>query len=74
MTKTQIEELKRHFLEWSGGFEPDSEHQITVYVDYARDSALDPEEVRRALEDWMSGESMTGPANGAISVDSRSET
>ncbi|MGD0769405.1 MAG: hypothetical protein ABSB42_14575 [Tepidisphaeraceae bacterium] len=54
MTTQQIEELKRHFLEWSGGFEPESEHQITVYVDYARDSRFDREEVRRTLEDWMS--------------------
>ena len=56
ITKQQIESLKRDFLEWSGGFEPDSEHQITVYVDYARDSRLDRAEVRELLEDWMEHE------------------
>jgi hypothetical protein len=53
MTNEQIEKLKRHFLEWSGGFEPESEHQITVYVDYARDSRLNRDEVRHVLEDWI---------------------
>jgi hypothetical protein len=56
MTKLQIENVKRHFLEWSGGFEPESAHQIIVYVDYARDSRLDREEVRHLLEDWMAAE------------------
>ena len=56
MTHEQIERVKRHFLEWSGGFEPDSEHQITVYVDYARDARLDREEVRQLLEDWMTSD------------------
>ena len=55
MTSEQIESLKRHFLEWSGGFEPDSKHQITVYVDDAHDSDLDENEVRRELIDWMEG-------------------
>jgi len=54
MTNEQIEKLKQHFLEWSGGFEPESGHQIMVYIDYARDGNLDKEEVRRLLEDWMS--------------------
>jgi hypothetical protein len=53
MTPEQIEQLKRDFLEWSGGFEPETEHQIIVYVDYARDSRLDREDVRHILEDWM---------------------
>jgi hypothetical protein len=59
MTNEQVKELKRHFLIWSGGFEPESEYQIIVYVDYARDSRLDSEEVRELLEDWMAEEPLT---------------
>ncbi|HET6248169.1 MAG TPA: hypothetical protein VFE47_10770 [Tepidisphaeraceae bacterium] len=53
MTQSQIESLKAHFLEWSGGFEPESEHQITVYVDYAANCNLDRDDVRRILEEWL---------------------
>jgi hypothetical protein len=53
MTPQQIEALKRHFLEWSGGFDPESEYQIIVYVDYARDSRLNKDEVLLTLEMWM---------------------
>lgn len=55
MTQEQIESLRQDFLEWSGGFEPESRHQITVYVEYARDSELDPEESQQVLTDWMDG-------------------
>jgi hypothetical protein len=53
MTSEQIEAVKRHFLVWSGGFEPESEHQIIVYVDYARDSELDRDEVYDVLMEWI---------------------
>jgi hypothetical protein len=56
MTNEQIEELKRHFMEWSGGFEPESGYQITVYVDYARDARLGADSVREVLEEWMTDE------------------
>jgi hypothetical protein len=56
MTNIQLESLKRHFLEWSGGFEPESMHQIVVYVDYARDRRLDWNEVLEALMTWMGAE------------------
>jgi hypothetical protein len=47
------EEIKADFLVWSGGFEPESRWEITVYVDYARDKNTDPEFVRRVLMDWL---------------------
>lgn len=53
MTPEQIESLKSHFQEWSGGFPPESPDQVTVYVDYARDSDLDPDETREVLLGWM---------------------
>ena len=45
--------IRADFLAWSGGDPPDSEHQITVYVDYAAHADWDSNEVRRLLEDWM---------------------
>lgn len=53
MTKAQIESLKRDFLTWSGGFEPESIHQIVVYADYACPLKLSTEEVTDALINWM---------------------
>jgi len=46
--------LKERFLDWSGGCPPDSEHEITVYIDYVHGSdADDANEVRKMLRDWM---------------------
>jgi hypothetical protein len=49
----KIEALKEHFRSWSGGFKPESEDQITVYIDYAIVSDLETEEARDALLDWL---------------------
>ena len=46
-------EIRTDFLEWSGGFSPESGHQITVYVDYTLSAAADPTFARRVLEAWM---------------------
>ena len=56
LTSEQIDALKADFLEWSGGFEPESFDTITVYIDYACDYRLDGEEVRRVLTDWMNAD------------------
>lgn len=53
MTPTQLESLKAHFQEWSGGFLPESPHEVVVYVDYARDVNIDRNEALEALTDWM---------------------
>ena len=45
--------IRADFGEWSGGFPPESKYQITVYIDYAGSSDMDPEEVRRVLTAWM---------------------
>jgi hypothetical protein len=45
--------LKTDFLEWSGGTPPESDHQITVYIDYAAQQNADPVEMRRSLRAWM---------------------
>jgi hypothetical protein len=57
MTEEQTEKVKRHFLEWSGGFEPETEYQIIVYVDYARLSDVDRDETLECLEGWMLADS-----------------
>jgi hypothetical protein len=47
------EKLREDFREWSGGFPPESDHQITVYIDYASDITVAPEEARKMLRGWM---------------------
>lgn len=53
MTNDELHSLTRDFLAWTGGFEPESMHQITVYLDYACDSTLNCEEARKSLIAWM---------------------
>ena len=49
--------LAKDFLAWSGGFPPECDHEIVVYLDYALPEGFDREEVARFLEDWYaSGE------------------
>ncbi len=45
-------ELEKDFESWSGGFPPESEYQITVYVDYASPFQSRDEDVRGYLVDW----------------------
>ncbi|MEX2169549.1 MAG: hypothetical protein WD851_09570 [Pirellulales bacterium] len=45
--------LVKDFLAWSGGFQPESIYQITVYLDYACDAMLYDDEVRNFLVTWM---------------------
>ena len=53
MDERTAKAIRADFLAWSGGFPPDSDDQITVYVDYAAHTDWDSNEVRRLLEDWM---------------------
>ena len=46
-------ELENDFLKWSGGFPPESTHQITVYVDYANPFAFSELHVTAYLREWM---------------------
>lgn len=46
-------ELEEHFRTWTGGFPPDSPHQITVYIDYANPFQGRDEEVREYLSNWL---------------------
>ena len=53
MTSLELESLKADFLAWSGGFEPDGDFEIEVYVLYARSSAVNEDECRDALRTWL---------------------
>jgi hypothetical protein len=44
--------LRDEFLEWSGGFEPEGEHQITVFIDYAMTPGINEEVARAYLLGW----------------------
>lgn len=57
MEATDIQALRRDFLQWSGGFEPESRSEITVYVDYACPITFSADEATRALLDWMQNDS-----------------
>jgi hypothetical protein len=48
--------VREDFLVWSGGFPPESDEQIWVYVEAARPADTDPEQVTRLLKDWMAEE------------------
>jgi hypothetical protein len=53
MDPKTTEFVKADFLSWSGGFPPESDYQITVYIDYVGPVGTDPDEVREFLTDWM---------------------
>jgi hypothetical protein len=45
--------LKKEFRAWTGGFSPESDYQITVYMDYAVLRCFNSEHTRRVLQEWM---------------------
>jgi len=45
--------VREDFLTWSGGFPPESDAQIAVFVETAIPSDADPEVVRQFLAAWM---------------------
>jgi hypothetical protein len=56
LTNGQLQELQEDFIQWSGGYPPESDEQITVYIDYAQPADLDSEKVRQFLRKWMEEE------------------
>lgn len=47
--------IKKHFRSWSGGFPPESDYQIYVYIDAARleNNNVSDDELREMLREWM---------------------
>ncbi len=54
MDANSVNSVKEDFLVWSGGFPPDSEQQIFVYMECVHGAdARDADRVREMLRDWM---------------------
>lgn len=53
MWKDTTELLKKDFAAWGGGGPPESEYQITVYLDYAMSTNMDRQHARDILWSWM---------------------
>jgi len=45
--------IKADFEEWSGGFPPESDDQITVYVENTLPADVDESAARQFLREWM---------------------
>ena len=53
MENPTTEMIKKHFLNSSGGFPPDSPQEIFAYVETAAPASIDPIGVHEILRDWM---------------------
>jgi hypothetical protein len=53
MDESKTKAIREDFETWSGGFPPESDEQITVYIDYASSKDWDDDEVRELLRAWM---------------------
>ncbi len=48
-----VNELKQDFLDWSGGFKPQDDDQVNLYVKSSLSIKMHDEVARQALTDWM---------------------
>jgi hypothetical protein len=46
-------EIRESFLEWSGGFPPDSKEQVYVYVDAVGQPEVSDADLWIVLQEWM---------------------
>ncbi len=57
MDRETIEkEVRQHFETWSGGFPPETEHEIRVYLDYACSVEAPEEVLLDILYEWAQEE------------------
>ncbi len=54
--KSAETKLRDDFEEWSGGFPPESDRQIFVFVEYAMSTEFGDQFVRDYLREWMAAE------------------
>lgn len=52
MDARTIEAIKADFAEWTGGFPPESEQQISVYLENSLPTEFDFDEAREVLLGW----------------------
>ncbi|MDZ4780477.1 MAG: hypothetical protein SGJ19_09520 [Planctomycetia bacterium] len=53
MTEQQATDIRNDYLSWSGGWPPDSEESIFVYVETSVPVGHDDREVIALLRQWM---------------------
>jgi len=58
MTIAQIESLKADFLEWTGGFEPETDRDIATYISTSMPFDFDAAEATEVLQRWLAGTSV----------------
>ena len=58
MTIAQIGSLKADFLEWTGGFEPETDGDIAAYVSTSMPFDFDAAEATEVLQRWRAGASV----------------
>lgn len=53
MSDSELQSLKADFLRWTGGFEPETEDDITTYIEASMPFVLSGDDARIALREWM---------------------
>ena len=53
MNDPELQALKADFLDWTGGFEPETEAEIAAYVGTSMPFQLNPNDARTSLLEWM---------------------
>jgi hypothetical protein len=53
MTDHQLAALKADYLEWTGGFVPEAEDDISAYISAAMPIDFDDRAVAEALKGWL---------------------
>jgi hypothetical protein len=54
--QAELDALKQDYLEWTGGFSPETEEDIRTYVESSMPFDLDHNEATEALRLWMQAE------------------
>ena len=57
--QTAEAKLRNDFEDWSGGFPPESDEQIFIYVDYAMATDFEEPVVFKVLRAWMEQETLS---------------
>ena len=60
MTEQQLDELKADFLEWSGGFEPETDEKIDIHITSSMPLNIADDDARTALKQWRDIASAVG--------------
>jgi hypothetical protein len=56
MDNEAFQAIKRDFMDWSGGFPPESDHEISVYIEAAKPTDSSDAELWALLRMWMNEE------------------